>query len=152
MPEPRRSCGRCTAEQDSTSSVTASSCNEENAPSPPTTEQSRSFDRPTGTNQQWKLLPNADGSYRLVNVRSGKLLESPDSSTQGAALDQSTDDGGDNQWWKLVPSQAGGYYRLVNVRNGWCADVKDASTTDGVKVIQWPTTDGSNQDWQLIAL
>ena len=105
-----------------------------------------------GTNQQWKLLPNADGSYRLGNVRSGKVLESPDNSTQGAALDQSTDDGGDNQWWKLVPSQTSGYYRLVNVRNGWCADVKDASTTDGVKVIQWPTTDGSNQDWQLIAL
>jgi alpha-L-fucosidase len=105
-----------------------------------------------GTNQQWNLLPNADGSYRLVNVRSGKVLESPDNSTKGAALDQSTDDGGDNQWWKLVPSQTSGYYRLVNVRNGWCADVQDAAITDGVKVIQWPTTDGSNQDWQLIAL
>lgn len=105
-----------------------------------------------GTNQQWKLLPNADGSYRLVNARSGKALESPDNSLKGAPLDQSTDDGGDNQWWKLVPSQTSGYYRLVNVRNGWCADVKDASTTDGVKVIQWPTTDGANQDWQLIAL
>ncbi|KOU63167.1 Tat pathway signal protein [Streptomyces sp. MMG1533] len=105
-----------------------------------------------GTNQQWKLLPNADGSYRLVNARSGKALESPDNSLKGAPLDQSTDGGGDNQWWKLVPSQTSGYYRLVNVRNGWCADVKDASTTDGVKVIQWPTTDGANQDWQLIAL
>ncbi|WP_055711440.1 alpha-L-fucosidase [Streptomyces torulosus] len=105
-----------------------------------------------GTNQQWKLLPNTDGSYRLVNVRSGKLLESPDNSLKGAPLDQSTDDGGDNQWWKLVPSQASGYYRLVNVRNGWCADVKDAAITDGVKVIQWPITDGSNQDWQLIVL
>ncbi|MFF7521655.1 alpha-L-fucosidase [Streptomyces pseudovenezuelae] len=105
-----------------------------------------------GTNQQWKLLPNADGSYRLSGVKSGKLLESPGGSTQGAPLEQATDTGGDNQWWKLVPSVTGGYYRLVNVRTGWCADVKDASTADSAPVIQWPTTDGANQDWQLLAL
>ncbi|MCX5051309.1 MULTISPECIES: alpha-L-fucosidase [unclassified Streptomyces] len=104
-----------------------------------------------GTNQQWKLLPNSDGSYRLANVRSGKLLDSPGSSAQGAVLDQWADNGGDNQWWKLV-SATSGYYRLVNVRTGWCADVKDASTADGAQVIQWPSTGGSNQEWQLIAL
>ncbi|GAB3970441.1 hypothetical protein GCM10029978_043720 [Actinoallomurus acanthiterrae] len=105
-----------------------------------------------GTNQQWKLVPNADGSYRLVNVRSGKVLESPGGSAQGANLDQWTDSGGDNQWWKLVPSTTSGYYRLVNVRNGWCADVANASTADGANVIQWPTTGGTNQDWQILAL
>lgn len=42
----KKSCGRCTAEPDSTSSATASSSNVENAPSPPTTEQSRTFDTP----------------------------------------------------------------------------------------------------------
>ncbi|WTI42969.1 alpha-L-fucosidase [Streptomyces sp. NBC_00589] len=105
-----------------------------------------------GTNQQWKLLPNTDGSYRLSNVRSGKILESPGGSGQGAGVDQWTDDGGDNQWWKLVPSQTSGYHQLVNVRNGWCAEVKDASTADGARVIQWPSTGGSNQDWQILAL
>ncbi|MFJ3307219.1 alpha-L-fucosidase [Streptomyces sp. NPDC086549] len=105
-----------------------------------------------GTNQQWKLLPNADGSYRLSNVRSGKVLDSPGGSAQGAGLDQWADDGGDNQSWKLVPSQTSGYHQLVNVRNGWCADVKDTSTADGATVIQWPSTGGSNQDWQIVAL
>ncbi|WP_020120324.1 RICIN domain-containing protein [Streptomyces canus] len=105
-----------------------------------------------GPSQQWKLLPNADGSYRLVSVKSGKVLESPGSSAQGAILDQGTDDGGGNQWWKLAPSKTSGYYRLVNVHNGWCADVKDASTNDAAYVIQWPTTDGPNQDWQTVAL
>ncbi|MER7689693.1 alpha-L-fucosidase [Streptomyces sp. NPDC097610] len=105
-----------------------------------------------GTNQQWKLLPNADGSYRLSNVRSGKVLDSPDASAQGAGLDQWADDGGDNQSWKLVPSQTSGYHQLVNVRNGWFADVKDASTADGAPVIQWPATGGSNQDWQILGL
>ncbi|WP_079158474.1 alpha-L-fucosidase [Streptomyces caniscabiei] len=104
-----------------------------------------------GTNQQWKLLPNADGSYRLSNVRSGKVLDSPSGSAQGAGLDQSSDTDSDNQWWKLVPATSG-YYRLVNVGNGWCADVKDASTADGASIIQWPNTGGTNQEWQVIAL
>ncbi|MCX5356473.1 MULTISPECIES: RICIN domain-containing protein [Streptomyces] len=104
-----------------------------------------------GTNQQWSLLPNTDGSFRLANVKSGKLLQSPNS-TQGTTLTQESDNGGDNQWWKLVPSATSGYYRLVNVRTGWCADVANASTTDGTNVIQWPVTDGSNQDWQIVSL
>jgi alpha-L-fucosidase len=104
-----------------------------------------------GTNQQWRLLPNTDGSFRLVNVNSGKLLQSPDS-TQGDSLTQGTDNGSDNQWWKLVPSAISGYHRLVNVRTGWCADVANASTADGARVIQWPVTNGANQDWQVIGL
>ncbi|QDN75385.1 Tat pathway signal protein [Streptomyces sp. S1A1-7] len=104
-----------------------------------------------GTNQQWSLLPNTDGSFRLANVKSGKLLQSPNS-TQGTTLTQESDNGGDNQWWKLVPSATSGYYRLVNVRTGWCADVANASTTDGTNVIQWPVTAGSNQDWQIVSL
>ncbi|GAA3808992.1 hypothetical protein GCM10022403_048830 [Streptomyces coacervatus] len=105
-----------------------------------------------GTNQQWKLLPNADGSFQLSNVRSGKVLQSPGGSAQGDGLNQWTADGGDNQSWKLVPSQTSGYHQLVNVRNGWCADVKDASTADGASIIQWPASGGSNQDWQILAL
>ncbi|MEV6210690.1 alpha-L-fucosidase [Kitasatospora sp. NPDC051914] len=103
-----------------------------------------------GTNQQWKLLPNSDGSYRLSNVKSGKVLDSPGSSAQGANLDQWTADTGDNQSWQLVPSATSGYYRLVNVRNGWCADVSGASTADGANVVQWPITGGANQDWQIL--
>ncbi|MFI6931050.1 alpha-L-fucosidase [Streptomyces sp. NPDC050287] len=105
-----------------------------------------------GTNQQWKLLPNTDGSYRLSNVKSGKMLDSPGGSTQGTTLDQWTDTSSDNQWWKLAPSSTGGYYTLVNVHNGWYADVKDASTADGAKVIQWTATGATNQDWQIVAL
>ncbi|MGW1747092.1 alpha-L-fucosidase [Streptomyces sp. NPDC002092] len=55
-----------------------------------------------GTNQQWKLLPDTDGSYRLSNVKSGKVLDSPGGSAQGANLDQLTDSGSDNQDWQIV--------------------------------------------------
>ncbi len=104
-----------------------------------------------GANQQWSLLPNTDGSLRLVNVKSGKLLQSP-SSIQGATLTQGTDSGDDSQWWMLVPSATSGYYRLVNVHTGWCADVAGGSTDDSASVIQWPIGSGTNQEWQLVSL
>lgn len=62
-----------------------------------------------GTNQQWKLLPNTDGSYRPSNARSGKVLQSPGGSARGDGLPQWADDGGDKQSWKLVPSRTSGY-------------------------------------------
>jgi alpha-L-fucosidase len=70
----------------------------------------------------------------------------------GTQLDQWTDNGGDNQAWKLVASTTSGYYRIHNVRTGWYVDVSGASTADGAQVIQWTGTGGSNQDWQLIAV
>ncbi len=105
-----------------------------------------------GTNQQFTLTANADGSYRLTNVRSGKLLDSPGGSGQGAQLVQWTGTTDDNQSWKLVPAQTSGYYQIVNVRTGWCADVEGGSTVDGAKVVQWPGTGGANQDWQIAGL
>ncbi|WP_234312089.1 RICIN domain-containing protein [Streptomyces griseus] len=104
-----------------------------------------------GANQRWSLLPNNDGSYRLHNVKSGKLLQSPNS-TQGATLTQGTDSGDDSQWWKLVPSATSGFHRLVNVHTGWCADVAGGSTDDRANIIQWPIAGGTNQDWQITNL
>ena len=105
-----------------------------------------------GTNQKFSLTTNSDGSYRLVNVRSGKLLESPAGSGQGAQLGQWADTGSDNQSWQLVPSPTSGYHRIVNVRTGWCVDVDSASTVDGAKIVQWPGTGGANQDWRIVGL
>ncbi|MFF9542567.1 alpha-L-fucosidase [Streptomyces albidoflavus] len=105
-----------------------------------------------GDNQRWRLLTSGDGSVRLVNVRSGKVLDSPGGSAAGAGLIQWSDQSADNQRWLLSPSATGGHVNLVNVRTGWCADVKDASGADGAKVIQWTKTSGPNQEWQLTAL
>ncbi|MGC9538888.1 alpha-L-fucosidase [Streptomyces sp. UG1] len=105
-----------------------------------------------GTNQQWKLLLNSDGSYLLVNVRSGKVLNSPSGSSQGSALNQWANTSTSNQWWTLVPSETSGHYRLVNVAGGLCADVKDASTADGAPIVQWPATGGTNQEWRIVEL
>ncbi|WP_238413262.1 RICIN domain-containing protein [Saccharothrix deserti] len=105
-----------------------------------------------GTNQRFTLTPNPDGSHRLVNARSGKLLNSPGGSAQGAQLDQWSDTDSDNQWWTLVPSSTDGYHRIVNVRTGWCVDVDSGSTADGARIVQCPGNGGANQDWQLVAV
>ncbi|MEU4449310.1 RICIN domain-containing protein [Actinosynnema sp. NPDC050801] len=106
---------------------------------------------PTGsTNQQWRFLPNPDGSFRLAARHSGRVLNSPGGSGQGVQLDQWQDTGGDNQWWRLVDA-GGGHHRIVNVRSGLCADVEGGSTADGARVVQWPTTGGANQEWRIVA-
>jgi hypothetical protein len=102
-----------------------------------------------GANQQWQLLSNPDGSVRLVNRNSGRLLESPSGAGQGTQLDQWQDTDSNNQWWKLADT-GDGYYQLVNVRTGLCADVDGGSTSDGARVIEWPTNTGTNQQWQIV--
>ena len=103
-------------------------------------------------NQQWRFLPNADGTFGIAARHSGLLLESPGGSPQGTQLDQWQDTGSQNQWWRLVDA-GGGYVRIVNVRNGtWCADVEGGSTADGARVIQWPVGTGTNQQWQIVAV
>jgi hypothetical protein len=102
-------------------------------------------------NQQWQLLANPDGSFRLANRNSGRLLQSQSGSSQGAQLDQWQDATSDHQWWRLVDA-GDGFHRLVNVRNGLCADVDGGSMTDGARVIQWPVNTGTNQQWQIAEL
>ena len=64
-PARRRSCDRCTAEPDSTSSATASSSSDERTTSPPTTEQSQRFTVPPGS-------PSSQpGRSRRLRVRPG---------------------------------------------------------------------------------
>ncbi|WP_246038188.1 RICIN domain-containing protein [Saccharothrix texasensis] len=101
-------------------------------------------------NQQWRFLPNADGSCRLAARHSGRLLDSPGGSGQGARLDQWQDTGSDNQWWRLVDA-GGGYHRVVNVRTGLCVDVEGGSSADGARVVQWPVTGGADQEWRIVA-
>ncbi|WP_257017074.1 RICIN domain-containing protein [Streptomyces sp. Ag82_O1-15] len=105
-----------------------------------------------GINQQWRFQPNHDGSFRLVSVKSGKVLDSPGgSTTKGQVLDQWTDNSAAHQWWKVVPT-SGGYCRLVNVKRGLCADAENGATADGTRIIQWSTDGGSNQEWQIVAV
>lgn len=101
-----------------------------------------------GTNQQWRMLQNSDGSFRLSSVSSGKVLTSPNTN-QGTALVQAADTNAANQRWRLVAATTG-YSRLVNAGNNLCADVEGGSTADGARIIQWPSNGGTNQEWQVV--
>ncbi|MGW8763669.1 glycosyl hydrolase family 95 catalytic domain-containing protein [Streptomyces sp. NPDC055815] len=106
-----------------------------------------------GTNQQWRLLPDPDGSFRLSNVNSGKVLDNPGASTtHGQALDQWTDTDSPNQWWKLTPTGTSGIYHLVNGSSGLRADVENASTADGARIVQMPSDGSVHQEWAIVGI
>jgi hypothetical protein len=54
-------------------------------------------------NDQWKPVRNSDNTYTFFNLKSGKVLEDPGSSTaSGTQLDQRANSGGSNQHWRLI--------------------------------------------------
>ena len=79
----------------------------------------------------------------------GKCADVVGSSTaDGAAVQQWTCQGGNNQLWALR-SVGDGYYQIVVRHSGKCLDVSSASTADGAAVIQWTCKAGTNQQWRL---
>lgn len=64
-----------------------------------------------GQNQQWRLLPVAGGFfpmggslYEIINRQSRKVLDIPNGQVKdGIQVQQYTENGGDNQKWKLTP-------------------------------------------------
>ncbi|MCX5269509.1 RICIN domain-containing protein [Streptomyces sp. NBC_00199] len=42
------------------------------------------------------------------------------------------------------------YYTIKNVNSGQLADVYQAATSDGAAVIQWPSNNGANQQWNIV--
>jgi hypothetical protein len=57
-----------------------------------------------GYNQQWQIIDNGGGYYRLINRNSGKALDVNGGSTaDGGDVIQWTWFNGNNQQWTLVP-------------------------------------------------
>ncbi|MGW6536914.1 RICIN domain-containing protein [Streptomyces sp. NPDC055051] len=99
------------------------------------------------------MSPNHDGSFRLVNVHSEKVLDNPGASTTaGEPLDQWTDTDAPNQWWKLVPAGTSGHHHLVNGSSGLYAAVENGSADDGARIVQRPADGSAGQEWTLVAL
>ncbi|MCL8017219.1 alpha-L-fucosidase [Streptomyces sp. AS02] len=89
------------------------------------------------------------GPYRVVNRKSGKVLDvSGASSADGAAIIQWPSTGGTNQQWKLQQNTDGSY-RLINVRSGKVLDSPGGSA-QGAALDQWTDSDSDNQWWKLV--
>jgi hypothetical protein len=102
-----------------------------------------------GTNQQWTLVPLADGNYVIINGCSFNVLEDPDFSPNNRTqMDQWQLNGGTNQQWKLVPDVVG-EDELINAYSGKLLDDANFSTKNGNPIIQYQFTGGMNQEWEL---
>lgn len=102
------------------------------------------------SNSNARIGPQSSTIYKIINRKSGKVLDVKDGSTQdGAQIVQWTDNGGDNQHWQLI-SAVSGYYKIKNVKSGKLMDIEGASKNDGANNIQWNDNGGLNQQWQFI--
>ena len=90
------------------------------------------------------------GAFKLVNHKSGKVLDVSGSATNdGADVIQYGWSGSPNQQWKLLPDYDGSY-RLSNVNSGKVLDDPGSSTTSGTALDQWTDTNSPNQWWKLV--
>lgn len=92
------------------------------------------------------------GTYEIVNLNSGMLLEDPGYSTSnGTDMDQWTGNGGSNQRWTFT-SLGSGQYEIVNAYSGLALEVNGQSTSNGAAIDQWAYWGGANQKWTLTSL
>ncbi|GAA3388976.1 RICIN domain-containing protein [Cryptosporangium minutisporangium] len=92
---------------------------------------------------------SAGAYYKLVNRRSGKVLDAFDASlADGANLVQWVDNGGLNQHWH-VTDIGGGYRSLLNRNSGRAVSVWETSTTDAARAVQWVENRGLDQAYAL---
>lgn len=92
----------------------------------------------------------ANATYKIRNQCSNRVLDvALVSRVNGARVIQWTDNGGQNQLWKFVPT-SGGYFKLVAQHSGKNLDVTGVRTADGTPVIQWSDNGGANQQWRVV--
>lgn len=84
-------------------------------------------------------------TYEIVNVNSGKALDSA-GTWDGANVQQWSYGGGDNQKWVLT-DEGNGQYKIISAASGRGLDA--AGKWDGANVQIWSYGGGNNQKWYL---
>ncbi|MDE5885753.1 MAG: RICIN domain-containing protein [Oscillospiraceae bacterium] len=112
-----------------------------------------------GTNQQFMLTQNADGSYKICTRISGEtsVVEVADASTESGANIQQWDMNGMHcQNWILesvtdpgVSMDTSVRYSFTNANSGLVLEVKDGTMTDDANIQQWVSNDSDCQKWIL---
>jgi hypothetical protein len=90
------------------------------------------------------------GAFRLVNRRSGKVLDIKDGSTaDGATAIVWGWSDGINQQWRFQPNHDGSF-RLVSVKSGKVLESPGGSTTKGQVLDQWTDNSATHQWWKVV--
>lgn len=106
----------------------------------------------TGVKQaQFKLEYVGDGYYKIINVKSGKVLDVDNNGkTNGTNVWQYTDNGTDAQRWKIVKT-SDGYYNIVAKSSGLVLDVKDNKIECGSNVQIYKNNGTNAQKFQFLS-
>ncbi|MEU2060079.1 RICIN domain-containing protein [Streptomyces sp. NPDC013455] len=92
---------------------------------------------------------DGDAYYRLVSVRSGKVLDVDGFSTaDGTRIRQWTDENSANQQWRLRPT-GDGYYELVNRNSGKVLGIAGDSRAQGAAAEQQTDSSAPSQEWRI---
>ena len=90
--------------------------------------------------------------YKICNKTTARCLEVASSSTSaGAAIQQRTWNGGNNQKW-MIAQVSPLKYKVINVNSGMSLDSKSGMTISGTAVIQNGYTGSSTQMWAFTSL
>jgi hypothetical protein len=102
-----------------------------------------------GANQRWRIEPLTDGTSRIVNTNSGKVLDVSSCGTaDGANIQQHTWLDNACQRWTTTATD-GSWMRLGNPNSGKVADVADCNSADGTDVRLWTWPANYCQQWSL---
>lgn len=94
-------------------------------------------------------LGSSAAQFHLMNKRSKKFLDLASASTaDGAAIQQWSFHGDENQCWAFLPVK-GNWYRIVSLASGKCLSVAEHSRISGAKIVQWEYQGAESQQWQL---
>ncbi|KWT60668.1 carbohydrate-binding protein [Streptomyces albus subsp. albus] len=92
---------------------------------------------------------DAGAYYRLVSVRSGKVMDvNAFSTADGTRIQQWADQNTANQQWKLRPT-GDGYYKLVNRNSGKVLGIAGGSTTRSAAAEQQTDSSSASQEWRI---
>ncbi|MFI8519194.1 RICIN domain-containing protein [Streptomyces sp. NPDC085481] len=87
--------------------------------------------------------------YRLVSVRSGKVLDvNAFSTADGTRIQQWTDQNTANQQWRLRPT-GNGYYELVNRNSGKLLGIAGDQTAQAAAAEQQTDSSSASQEWRI---
>jgi glucose/arabinose dehydrogenase len=100
-------------------------------------------------NQFWKLQTNNDGSYRMMNLNSGKVADVfGDALNAGAPIGQWDWNTGNNQRW-IFTLNTSGYYKIVAKHSNLALEVPNNSTADGTQLVQNTPNTTTAQQWTV---
>ncbi|WP_314617321.1 RICIN domain-containing protein [Streptomyces stackebrandtii] len=87
--------------------------------------------------------------YRLVSVRSGKVMDvNAFSTADGTRIQQWTDQNTANQQWRLRPT-GNGFYELVNRNSGKVLGISGGSTARSAAAEQQTDSSSPSQEWRI---